>query len=88
MYEEQEEKFRMRIGEKDEELENLRHDLDFRNQLIEERMSSFADKDDEISRLKVENERLRGDAQAKINQLQERIKELNQKLLAVPPTKR
>lgn len=88
LYEEQEEKFRMRIAEKDEELANLRHDLDFRNQLLEERMNSTADKDDEISRLKADIERLRADAQGKINQLQERIKELNQKLLSQPGAKR
>ena len=88
LYEEQEEKFKMRLVEKDEELANLRHDLDFRNQLLEERMNSTADKDDEISRLKADIERLRADAQGKINQLQERIKELNQKLLNQPGAKR
>jgi twitching motility protein PilT len=88
LYEEQEEKFKARLADKDEELANLRHDLDFRNQLLEERMNSYADKDDEISRLKADIERLRADAQGKINQLQERIKELNQKLLSQPGAKR
>lgn len=82
LYEEQEEKFRSRIVEKDDEIESLKHDLDFRNQLLEEKSASYADKDDEIARLKSETERLRSDAQGKINQLQERIKELNQKLMA------
>ena len=35
-----------------------------------------------LNTLKGDMDRLRADAQAKINQLQERIKELNQKLLA------
>ena len=35
-----------------------------------------------------ENDRLRADAQAKIAQLQERIKELNQKLMAAGGVKR
>jgi uncharacterized protein YlxW (UPF0749 family) len=39
-------------------------------------------KDEEIARLKGDMDKLRGDAQAKIAQLQERIKELNQKLIA------
>lgn len=88
LYEEQEEKNKMRIAEKDEELANLRHDLEFRNQLLEERTSDYSEKDDEISRLKAEIERLRSDAQGKINQLQERIKELNQKLMGQPGAKR
>ncbi len=87
LYEEQEEKNKMRMAEKDEELANMRQDLDFRNQLLEERTNSYTEKDDEISRLKAEVERLRTDAQGKINQLQERIKELNQKLMG-QPTKR
>lgn len=87
LYEEQEEKFRMRLHEKEEELENLRQDLDARDQAMADRVNTTSVKDEEIARLKGENERLRGDAQSKINQLQERIKELNQKIMgasAVP----
>jgi predicted nuclease with TOPRIM domain len=88
LYEEQEEKYKLKLHEKDEEIEGLRHDLDFRNQLLEEKSATFADKDDEIARLRADAERLRSDAQSKINQLQERIKELNQKLLAAQQGKR
>jgi twitching motility protein PilT len=88
LYEEQEEKWGHRYREKEEEVENLRHDLQFRNQLLEEKMATFTEKEDEISRLRSDNERLRADAQAKINQLQERIKELNQKLMAAQGVKR
>jgi twitching motility protein PilT len=88
LYEEQEEKYNHKILEKDQEIEGLRHDLDFRNQLLEEKSATFADKDDEIARLRADAERLRSDAQSKINQLQERIKELNQKLLAAQQGKR
>ncbi len=88
LYEEQEEKNKTRIAEKDEELANLRQDLDFRNQLLEERTNSYTEKDDEISRLKAEIERLRAEAQGKVNQLQERIKELNQKLMGQPGAKK
>lgn len=81
LYEEQEEKFRMRIHEKEIELDAARRDLDDRDQMMSDRANTSSVKDEEITRLKGENERLRVDAQSKINQLQERIKELNQKLM-------
>jgi twitching motility protein PilT len=88
LYEQQEENFRMRIGEKEEEISNLRHDLDYRVAALQERLNAAGQKDEEILRLKGENERLRAEAQTKINQLQERIKELNQKLMATPGVKK
>jgi len=88
LYEEQEEKWGQRIREKEEVVEQLQHDLTFRNQLLEEKMATFNDREDEIARLRADNERLRADAQAKINQLQERIRELNQKLLGAQGPKR
>ncbi len=85
LYEEQEVQWRQRLSEKDEEIDGLRNDLDsFRHQ-ISQQQASAGGKEDEISRMRGENERLRADAQAKITQLQERIKELNQKLMASPP---
>jgi twitching motility protein PilT len=88
LYEEQEEKYKLRLREKDEEIENLKHDLDWRVQQMEDRLASTSTKDEEINRLRAEHERLRNEAQTKINQLQERIKELNQKLMAVQGAKR
>jgi twitching motility protein PilT len=81
-YEEQDEKFRMRMHEKDQEIENLRQDLEYRDQMLREKGGNDTTKDDEVNRLRAENERLRAEAQSKINQLQERIKELNQKIMA------
>jgi twitching motility protein PilT len=83
LYEEQEEKFRMRLLEKDDEISSLRHDLEFRDRMLSEKQEDTSSRDDEVARMRGENERLRAEAQAKINQLQERIKELNQKLLAL-----
>jgi twitching motility protein PilT len=83
LYEEQEEKFRMRLLEKDDEISSLRHDLEFRDRMLSEKQEDTSSRDDEVARMSGENERLRAEAQAKINQLQERIKELNQKLLAL-----
>ncbi len=82
LYEEQDVQWRQRIADKDEELDNLRHDVDLLRQQLSQQQSSRGQFDEEIARMRGDNERLRADAQAKINQLQERIKELNQKLMA------
>ncbi|MEA2570855.1 MAG: twitching motility protein PilT [Acidobacteriota bacterium] len=82
LYEEQEVQWRTRLADKDEEIENVRHDLEWRAQQTAAQQSGVAVKDEEIAKLKADNDRLRADAQAKITQLQERIKELNQKLMA------
>jgi chromosome segregation ATPase len=84
LYEEQEVQWRQRMVDKDEELENLRHDVDFLRTQFAQTQGGDRQKDDEIARLRSESERLRADAQAKIAQLQERIKELNQKLMSAP----
>jgi twitching motility protein PilT len=81
LHEEQEDKFRMRMMEKDQEIENLKHDLEWKVQQAQEGSGDSAEKDQEIAKLRAENERLRAEAQQKINQMQERIKELNQKLM-------
>jgi twitching motility protein PilT len=88
LYEEQEVQWRQRLGEKDEEVENLRHDLDFLRTQVAQNQGGDRQKDDEIARLRSEADRLRADAQAKIGQLQERIKELNQKLMAGTPVRK
>ena len=75
-------------GDKDEQIENIKHDLEWRVQQMSQQQSGVSQKDEEIARLRGEAERLRADAQAKITQLQERIKELNQKLMAVQPVKK
>ncbi len=88
LYEEQEVQWRLRLSEKDEELGNVKHDLEWRTQQMTQEKANFGQKDEEIARVKGEMERLRADAQTKITQLQERIKELNQKLMAAAPQKK
>jgi twitching motility protein PilT len=85
LYEEQEVQWRQRLAEKDEEITNLRHDMEWRVQAAQQQAASSPAQAEEVARMKAENERLRADAQAKITQLQERIKELNQKLMAASP---
>jgi twitching motility protein PilT len=82
LYEEQEVQWRQRFSDKEEEIEQLRHDVDFMRTQMHQQSGGDKGKDDEIQRLRGDAERLRADAQAKITQLQERIKELNQKLMA------
>ncbi|HEX7708627.1 MAG TPA: PilT/PilU family type 4a pilus ATPase [Thermoanaerobaculia bacterium] len=82
LYEEQEIQWRQRLAEKDEEIEGMRHDLDFLRSQVSQQQGGESHKDAEIARLRGESERLRLDAQAKVTQLQERIKELNQKLMS------
>ncbi|MGZ5431850.1 MAG: PilT/PilU family type 4a pilus ATPase [Thermoanaerobaculia bacterium] len=88
LYEEQEVQWRQRLADKDEEIEGMRHDVDYLRAQVAQTAGGDKQKDEEIVRLRGEAERLRADAQAKITQLQERIKELNQKLMATTPAKR
>jgi twitching motility protein PilT len=87
LYEEQEVQWRQRLLDKDEDIENLRHDVEYLRSQLQQHHGQ-GQKDEEIARLRGEAERLRSDAQAKITQLQERIKELNQKLMAAGAVKR
>ena len=82
LYEEQESQWRQRMSDKDEQIETLRQDVEMARQQTSQQQGGSAQKDEEIARARADMERLRADAQAKINQLQERIKELNQKLMA------
>ncbi|MGZ8829496.1 MAG: PilT/PilU family type 4a pilus ATPase [Thermoanaerobaculia bacterium] len=82
LYEEQEVQWRQRMTDKDEQIENIKHDLELTRQQATTQEDTFKEKDEEIARIRGEADRLRSDAQAKINQLQERIKELNQKLMS------
>jgi len=81
LYEEQEVQWRQRMTDKEEEVENVKRDLENARQQTNDQQGGSQEKDEEIARVKGEMERLRADAQTKIGQLQERIKELNQKLI-------
>ncbi len=88
LYEEQDVQWRQRLADKDEQIENLRHEAEMLGQQAADQQGTHTQKDEEIARMRGDNERLRADAQAKINQLQERIKELNQKLMGGAPPAR
>jgi twitching motility protein PilT len=86
LYEEQEEKWKLRLQEKEDALANLESDLRERDRVLENRAGQVADVEGEVQRMRQENERLRQEMAAKVAQLNERIKELNQRLMGTTPT--
>ena len=81
LYEEQEEKWRIRLSEKDEEMAGYSEELQTQRRAVEGRAQTISDLEEEIQRLKNENDRVARDYQGKITQLNERIKELNQRVM-------
>ena len=81
LYEEQEEKWKLRLSEKDEELNKYMMELRDQRKVIEGRDQVLTDVEGENNRLKADNERVSREFQQKIAQLNERIKELNQRLV-------
>jgi twitching motility protein PilT len=86
LYEEQEEKWRLRLGEKDEEIGRYQTELANQRRTVEGRSQQISDLEDEIARLKNENDRMAKEFQGKIMVLNERIKELNQRVMGSEPT--
>ena len=87
LYEEQEEKWRQRLTEKEQEIARYVAEAERHRLHGDSRGQAVADLEGEIDRLKAENERLRGEHQAKITQLNDRIKELNQRLMTAEQPK-
>ncbi|HVS12745.1 MAG TPA: PilT/PilU family type 4a pilus ATPase [Thermoanaerobaculia bacterium] len=81
LYEEQEEKVRQRLAEKDEEAEQIRAALAEREQQIQQLRAQTGELTEDRERLTADYNRLRQEAQEKIDKLMERIKELNQRLV-------
>jgi twitching motility protein PilT len=81
LYEEQEEKWKLRISEKEEELARYSTELRDARQMTDGRDRVIQELEDEVSRQRAENDRIQKESQAKINQLNDRIKELNQRVI-------
>jgi hypothetical protein len=81
LYEEQEEKTKLRLAEKDEHVANLEQVIRQRDHDIEEIKARIAEMAQEREKLRGDYNRLRQEAQEKIDKLMERIKELNQRLM-------
>ncbi|HEX9147654.1 MAG TPA: PilT/PilU family type 4a pilus ATPase, partial [Thermoanaerobaculia bacterium] len=81
LYEQQEQNWRLRLAEKDEEVAHQKAEADNLRHATEERHKAVGELETEIAKLRAENERLTKEGQQKIAQLNERIKELNQRVL-------
>lgn len=82
LYEEQEEKFKIRLTDKDEEVKRLDHSIAERDSQIQELRNQMEEMERQAEKLRGEYGRLRKEAQEKIDKLSERIKELNQRIMA------
>ena len=91
LYEEQEEKTKLKLAEKDEQMNELHKSIHQRDEQIEELKVRQSELGTERERLKGDYARLRQEAQEKIDKLMERIKDLNQRLMGggepAPPAK-
>jgi hypothetical protein len=81
LYEEQEEKWKLRLTEKDEEINKYQMELREQRRAVEGQNQALQDTEGEMNRVKGDNERITREFQQKIGQLNERIKELNQRIL-------
>jgi chromosome segregation ATPase len=81
LYEEQEEKVRLRLAEKDEQIAGLHSAIQARDGQIEEMRQRLAETLQDRERVRADYARLRQEAQEKIDKLMARIKELNQQLV-------
>jgi twitching motility protein PilT len=85
LYEEQEEKTKLKITEKEEVITDLQHRLSDRDEELRRQQASIKQALDEQERLRGEYNRLRQEAQEKIDKLMTRIKELNQQIMGEAP---
>ena len=81
LYEEQEEKNKLRLQEKDERIGELETALTHRSDQIREFERKLQEMHVEMDKMRADYNRLRQEAQDKIDKLMDRIKELNQRLL-------
>ncbi len=81
LYEEAEERFKLKMAEKEEQIQMLEGEIADLRRMIEEREQGEGSLKAQVEQLQAENERLKAEATKKINTLNERIRDLNQKLM-------
>jgi twitching motility protein PilT len=81
LYEEQEEKVKIRMQEKDERIGELETAITARDDQSRDLQGRIQEMNREMERMRGDYSRLRQEAQEKIDKLMERIKELNQRLM-------
>jgi twitching motility protein PilT len=86
LYEEQEEKWRQRLAEKDEVVATLENNLHEKDRIIQQRAQQGQEAETELQRMRQDQERMRQEMAAKVAQLNERIKDLNARLVGGAPS--
>jgi twitching motility protein PilT len=81
LYEEQEEKQKIQLKDRDERIGQLEKEIAARDQQIQELQGRMQDGGREVERMRADYQRLKQEAQQKIDKLMERIKDLNQRLI-------
>src|ERR1035437_2248780 len=81
LYEEQEDKWKQRLVEKDELIASLEADLSERDRMIQAKAQQGAEVESEVQKVRADAERQRQEMTGKVAQLNDRIRDLNQKLL-------
>ena len=81
LFEVQEEKVKLKLAEKDEEIAGIQTAMNGRDRQIEELGQRLQETAQDREKLRGDYARLRQEAQEKIDKLMERIKELNQRLM-------
>ncbi len=82
LYEEQEEKVKLQLSEKDAEIEKVREKVAERDQQMAQLKKQIQQLSEDREKMRADYTRLRQEAQEKIDKLMERIKELNSKLVS------
>jgi len=86
LYEEQEEKTKIRLGQKDEELGDLRSTVQERNQRIDGLQAQIQKLSEDQEKMRGDYGRLKQESKDKIEKLMERIRVLNQRMINEPET--
>jgi twitching motility protein PilT len=81
LYEEQEEKQKMQLAERDEQVRYWQSEVAARDERLREMDERLNEQRQEQERMRGDYKRLKDEAQQKIEKLMERIKELNQRLM-------
>jgi twitching motility protein PilT len=82
LYEEQEEKVKLRMAEKEQEVDRVRDLVADRDQQIQQLHEQVQQLTQDRDKMRADYARLRQEAQEKVDKLMERIKELNSRLVA------
>ena len=81
LYEEQEEKTKIALGERDERISELESDSEASQTRFEDAKAKLEENEGEIDKVQSEYDRFKSESLAKIDKLSERVRELNRRLM-------